>query len=467
MNGELMNKQVQAAKASKGFKLNRIAAAVAFALPVLACAQAQDDATGQEAVLPQVQVSGSNTDDTAGTYNAGRVRAATPLNLSLRDTPQSVTVVTQQRIQDQNLQTITDVVNNATGVSVNQYETHRAGFTARGFDITNLQIDGIPTTWDPQWSGGETLGSLALYDRVEVVRGATGLMTGAGNPSAALNLVRKRASSKELTGSAEVSLGRWDDRRATVDVSTPLTKSGAVRARVVAEVQKADGWADSQKSNNQTFYGTVEADLTPRTVLSAGFSRQTTDPDAPMWGGLPFWYTDGAEANWDVSKTTSADWTHWQTSFNNAFANLEHTFDNGWKVRATYSNGKRKSDSALLYLSGTPDHTTGQGMFAFSGSYVTETKQEDAGLHATGAFELGGRKHEAGFGYMHSKQKFNSNSRNADFGTADSSVGNFNNWNPAAYPTPNWGPQTFYERSETTQDGLYGVARFSLADPLS
>jgi len=199
---------------------------------------------------------------------------------------------------------------------------------------------------------------------------------------------------------------------------------------------------------------------------SSGFSRQTTDPNGPLWGGLPFWYSDGTQTNWDVSKTSTANWTKWETSYNNAFANLEHTFDNGWKLRASYTDSVRKSDSALLYLSGTPDRVTGLGMFAFSGAYVTETKQQDAGIQLNGSFNLGGRKHEAAFGYTHSKQKFNSNSRAADFGTADSSVGNFNNWNPAAYPTPTWGPETFYERSETTQDGLYGVGRFSLADPL-
>lgn len=452
----------QQAHARTGLTLNRLAVAVALALPLLAQAQAAD----QEAVLPQVQVTGTKSDDTEGLYTTRNTRTATPLNLSLRDTPQSVTVITQQRIEDQGLQTISDVVNNATGVSANRYESHRASFNARGFDIDNLQIDGTPTTWDQQWSGGEILSSLALYDRVEIVRGATGLMTGAGNPSAAINLVRKRASSKELTGSAEVSLGNWSDRRATVDVSTPLTQSGNVRARVVGEVHKSDSWVNSQTSDDKTIYATVEADLTPRTLLSAGFSRQKTHPQSPMWGGLPFFYSDGTKTNWDRSKTTSANWSHWESTYDNSFANLEHTFDNGWKARASYSHSERESDSYLLYLFGVPDRTTGEGLFPFAGSYLTKTKQDDAALQVSGPFQLGGRTHEAAFGYMHSKQKFSSNSRTAAFGTADQSVGNFNNYNPAAYPTPTWGPLTFYSRNNTTQDALYGVARFSLADPL-
>jgi outer membrane receptor for ferric coprogen and ferric-rhodotorulic acid len=454
------------ARAHQRLKLNQLALCVGLAMPFIAQAQIADQ---NSAVLPQVEVTADKMGDTTegtGSYTTGRARTALPLSMSLRDTPQSISVVTQQRIEDQGLVSITDVINNVTGVSVNQYETNRAGFTARGFDITNLQIDGIPTTWEQPWSSGEVAGSLAIYDRVEVVRGATGLMTGAGNPSAAINLVRKRATSKELTGSAEIGFGRFSERRALVDVSTPLTQAGNVRARVVGEYQEGDSWIDYASDKKKTVYATVEADLTPRTLLSAGFSRQETDPKGPMWGGLPFWYADGTRTNWPVSKTSAADWADWPTSYNNGFANLEHTFDNGWKVRATYSHGDRRSDSHLLYLSGVPDRVTGLGMFAFAGSYVTHTKQDDAGLHASGPFELGGRKHEAAFGYMHSKQKFNANSRAADFGTQPSDVGNFNNWNAAAYPNPSWGPETFYEGGVTKQEGLYGVARFSLADPL-
>lgn len=152
------------AHASGRHKLNRLAVCVGLAFPVAAHAQ-----MAETAVMPQVQVVGEKFGDTTegtGSYTTGRTKTATPLSMSLRDTPQSVSVVTQQRIEDQGLLSVTDVVNNVTGVSVNQYETHRAGFTARGFDITNLQIDGIPTSWEQAWSSGEVLSSLAIYDRV-------------------------------------------------------------------------------------------------------------------------------------------------------------------------------------------------------------------------------------------------------------------------------------------------------------
>jgi outer membrane receptor for ferric coprogen and ferric-rhodotorulic acid len=442
-----MNKQV---------KMKRLTVLVSLAMPLLAQAQADD----QGAMLPTVQVMSQKLSENS--YTVAKAKGGTPLDLSLRDTPQSVTVVTQQRIEDQGLQTVTDVVNNVIGISVNQYETNRAGFTARGFDIDNIQIDGVPTVWDQAWSSGEVASSLAIYDRVEVVRGATGLMTGPGNPSAAINLVRKRATAKEFTGSAEIGVGNWSARRAQIDLSTPLSKDGSVRGRVVGEYTEGDSWVSQLTSGSKTIYATVEADLTPQTVVAVGFSRQETDPTGSMWGGLPYWYTNGALTNWDVSKTSAASWTRWETSYNNAFVNLEHAFDNGWKLRANLAHGDRRGDSHLLYLSGVPDQATGLGMFSFAGSYITQTKQDNANIDLSGSFQLGGRKHEAGFGYIYSNAKFTSNSR---AGLA-ADVGNFNNWNAATFPEPSWGAPTFYEEGETKQEALYGVARFSITDPL-
>lgn len=52
-------------------------------------------------------------------------------------------------------------------------------------------VDGIPTYFESRWNLGDSATDTALYDRVEVVRGANGLMTGTGNPSASINMVRK------------------------------------------------------------------------------------------------------------------------------------------------------------------------------------------------------------------------------------------------------------------------------------
>ncbi|MBD9423808.1 TonB-dependent siderophore receptor [Pseudomonas sp. PDM15] len=436
-----------------------------IALPVYAeQAKAAEPVTLDAAAI--TGAADSQLDDvTEGTqsYTTGSASTATPLKMSLRETPQSVTVVTQQRMEDQDLQTITDVVNNTTGISMNRYETSRGQINARGFELNSLMIDGVPTIWEQPWSSGEIFGSLAMYDRVEVVRGANGLMTGAGDPSASLNMVRKRASSTELKGSVEASAGTWDTYGTLGDVSMALNEEGTVRARLVGETNQGDSWIDMNSNQRQTYYGTMDIDLTPDTTLWFGLSRQENKTDSPMWGGLPVWYADGSRTHWSRSKTTSADWSKWDSTYETYFVNLDHTFANDWQVNLSYNRGERKADSSLLYLSGNPGKNGSSGMYSFPATYKTETTQDDYSLRFSGPFALLGRDHDLAFGYIHSDQDFDADQVPALTGMGG--IPNFDDYN-GDFPEPVWGARTDYGSSELEQRGAYAATRLNVTDDL-
>ena len=173
-----------------------------------------------------------------------RTSAGTRFDLAPREIPQSVSIISHQRIEDQKLDDIIDVLANTTGVTSTQSDSERTEFYARGFYIDAYQFDGLPTQMVQNWSYGDSGLDLALYDRVEVVRGATGLLSGAGNPSASVNLIRKHADSAELTGSVSVNVGSWGRTRTTVDVGSALNASGSVRGRVIGSYLDTDGQMD-------------------------------------------------------------------------------------------------------------------------------------------------------------------------------------------------------------------------------
>ena len=187
---------------------------------------------GEVASLAPVTVLGARdpaVTEGTGSYTTPATASATGLSLSLRETPQSVSVVTRQRIDDQNLRSLDEVMGSVVGVQVVAEDSDRTDFWSRGFYIDNLQYDGVPTTIGLSMYGESDNDSI-IYDRIEVVRGATGLMTGAGNPSASINLVRKHANSREFTGSINTGVGSWNQFRSSVDLSTPLNQEGTVRA---------------------------------------------------------------------------------------------------------------------------------------------------------------------------------------------------------------------------------------------
>lgn len=473
MTLRLTQRQPGAAVASSSVAVRPLALAVHMlaagsvlaALPVYA-----EQAKAEEAVtLDAVSITGAaeealgDVTEGSGSYTTGASRTSTPLSMSLRETPQSVSVVTQQRMEDQDLQTINDVVNNATGVSMNRYETSRGQINARGFKLNALMIDGVPTIWEQPWSSGEIFGSLAMYDRVEVVRGANGLMAGVGDPSASLNMVRKRANSRDLKGSLELSAGTWDTYGTLGDVSMALNEAGTVRARLVGEYNEGDSWIDMNSNQRETLYGTMDIDLTEDTTLWFGMSRQENKTDSPMWGGLPVWYRDGSRTDWSRSKTTSADWSKWDSSYESYFINLDHRFANDWQANLSYTRGERNADSYLLYVSGNLDRNGVIPMSTFPGSYKTKTVQDDYSIRFSGPANLFGRDHEVAFGYINSQQDFDADTRQAL--TGFQGIPNLTTYS-GHFPAPIWGSRIDYGYGDVEQDGLYAATRLNLSDDL-
>lgn len=448
-------------------KLSPLTIAVAMAIgSVSSVAMAEEKPAGDnaEVELEALTVTGESDPTTEGTgsYTTGSSNTATRLGLSLRETPQSVSVVTQQVIQDQNLESLTEVVTQVTGVSAKAFDSSRSGFSARGFDITNIQVDGVATTWESGWSAGETLADPVLYDRIEVVRGASGLISGAGNPAAAINLVRKRADSHEFTGYTTLSAGSWDKYKGTLDVQSPLNDSGTVRGRFVASYTDEKSFVDVAENEKTVFLGTLGIDLTDSTLLNVGVSQQHNDPKGTQWGGLPVWFSDGSRTDWNRSKTTAPEWGEWSSEVTNYYANIEHIFDSGVKLYAAYSKTFNDADLRLAYLFGAPDKTTGLGMGASNSWYETQRDQENIDIYVSAPFQLFDQEHEITVGFMHNDQDLVTDRRPAS-GVA--AVGNFFEWD-GSYPEPTWGTKAEYTNQYTKQVGGYAVARLSLADPL-
>ena len=218
------------------------------------------------------------------------VSTTTGLPLTLRETPQSVTIITRERIDDFALTNINDLLDQVVGINVERTETDRTEYDSRGFDITNFQVDGIglPLRWGIQFGDLDT----ALFETVEAVRGANAIMTGVGNPSATINYVRKRPT-EDLKISASAMLGSWDHRRIEADVTAPLNAAGTVSARLIYAHDDHDSYLDNYHVNRNVYGAIVAWDITPQLTATAGYTRQDNDADGVLWGALPLLYANG------------------------------------------------------------------------------------------------------------------------------------------------------------------------------
>nr|WP_280514899.1 ferric-rhodotorulic acid/ferric-coprogen receptor FhuE [Aureimonas sp. ME7] len=444
------------------FACSRRSLAIGSAIALLSSsAFAQSvEADADMVVLDTVVVTGDGGAGSEKGYSVVSTGSATKLDLTPRETPQSVTVVNRQRIEDQNLRTVGEVLVNTTGVSQRSFDSERLSYFSRGYRINSYLFDGLPTTLGSTGSYSEGTLDTAIYERIEVVRGATGLMTGVGDPSASVNLVRKRATSDVFTATVTGSAGSWNDWRGLADVSTPLTREGTVRGRFVTSLRDTESQLDRYENGKQLFYGTVDADLSENTTLSVALDYQESRPEGNTWGGLPIWDSNGNPIRWSRSFSPAPDWSHWYTTNKGVTADLEHRFDNGWTARAVAAHAETEADEKLGSVSGFPDARTGR--LRYQGGRFIENRDVDSfDGYATGPVELFGREHDFVVGVSASRQTTGS------LGAARPTffVDNIFTFD-GDVAEPNWGPLTNSGTTDIDQQGVYATSRWNVRDDL-
>ncbi|WP_293748999.1 TonB-dependent siderophore receptor [uncultured Paraglaciecola sp.] len=435
-------------------KLQPLTLAVLVALGAMQTSHANEENLDD---IEKVTVTGSYLEG----YNAHSASGASRMELAIEDIPQSVSVITSAQLQDFQLTDINLALDTATGVNVERIETDRTYYTARGFDITNFQIDGIglPLTSGNNHAGDDT----AVYDRIEVIRGANGLMTGVGNPSATVNYIRKRPTA-ENNLQVKGTLGSHALNRIEADGSYQFNETFSARAVLVNQDQ--DSYLDRYNRKNQLAYIFVNANLFEDTQLSFSHSYNNSDATGNLWGALPLFYTDGSATDYDRGTSTAANWSNWQVINNNSVVELSHTFSSDWRLRATYSQKRTNEDSELFYVYGTPDRETELGLTGYASEYILDDKHDLYDMYVEGDFSLFGRDHQVVAGVNYSKMSYTDRSL-YDFTTGNGfpAIPNLNTWDGnAVFPTFTDG-QTGSDVVQK-QKAAYVTGRFNLIDDL-
>lgn len=403
------------------------------------------------------QMRGATTED-SGSYTTGSTSTATKLNLSLRETPQSVTVVTRQKMDDQNIQTLDEVARTATGLTYSKTGTERSTYYARGFEVNDLQFDGIPSNISESYSlDVMSTSNMAIYDRVEIVRGANGLLQGTGNPSAAINVVRKRPTDEFRLG-AELGAGSWDNYRTQIDVSGPLTDSGNLRGRAVAYYNTANSFRDGASKDNQLIYMIGEMDLNDSTMLSLGFTSQQDRNNGYDWGGLNT-RLDGSFYTLSRSTSLAGDWAYLDKTNYTLFGDLSHSFANDWQLTVAWNSIWSDSN----FLSSYPARVSGDEYRLPISKADYNDQQFGIDVYANGPYSLFGREHELMLGANTRKDDFDYTIHTA----TNTPTVDITDFDRSAIPAPQIDASSGKDYSYTREEqGLYAATRLNITDDL-
>ncbi|HBN7588958.1 TPA: Fe(3+)-pyochelin receptor FptA [Pseudomonas aeruginosa] len=452
-----MKTETKVIKGRQGIARNRhtpLCLGLLLALSPLAAAVADARKDG-ETELPDMVISGESTSATQppGVTTLGKVP------LKPRELPQSASVIDHERLEQQNLFSLDEAMQQATGVTVQPFRLLTTAYYVRGFKVDSFELDGVPALLGNTASSPQ---DMAIYERVEILRGSNGLLHGTGNPAATVNLVRKRPQ-REFAASTTLSAGRWDRYRAEVDVGGPLSASGNVRGRAVAAYEDRDYFYDVADQGTRLLYGVTEFDLSPDTLLTVGAQYQHIDSITNM-AGVPM-AKDGSNLGLSRDTYLDVDWDRFKWDTYRAFGSLEQQLGGGWKgkVSAEY----QEADSRLRYAGsfGAIDPQTGDGGQLMGAAYKFKSIQRSLDANLNGPVRLFGLTHELLGGVTYAQGETRQDT--ARFLNLPNTPVNVYRWDPHGVPRPQIGQYTSPGTTTTTQKGLYALGRIKLAEPLT
>ncbi|GAB3262232.1 TonB-dependent siderophore receptor [Chitinimonas naiadis] len=390
-------------------------------------------------------------------------KGATNLKLEIKDTPQTISTIDKETLRDFGASGSNDALRFGTGIVVDEWETNRTSFQARGFDVMLTQVDGLGMTND--WGLVESQKDTYLFERIELIRGANGLLTGVGNASGTINYVRKRPTNTD-GGEVIASAGSYGLKRLALDYNKVLTPDGEWAARLVVAHEDKDSYIRALHNKRDTVYGVIDGQIGNDGVLTLGFTYQDAKQRSPMWGSLTLPRANGTLADFDVSASTSQDWARWNNRSLDAFVEYTHTLSTDWEAKLTYNHNKGENSSKLFYAyspTGTLNNdNTGLVGWPYRSEGDTSADVFDANLN--GRFSAFGRKHEAVIGVSHSKQKNNAISYDAT-GYVGLPLPAFP-YGGNVYPEPIWGKTSIAADGNQQITRLYAATRLALTDEL-
>jgi TonB-dependent siderophore receptor len=378
---------------------------------------------------------------------------------TLRDRPQSVTIVTRERLDAQNLNTLTAALEQTTGVTITTTSLTQKDFYSRGFRIESIQIDGgAPIT---NGFGFRQLPDLAIYEQVEVTRSPDALFSGNSEPSGSIQLIRKRPTADHQVELALLA-GRWDQFRAQLDVSGPIGFDGKLRGRTVVVSERNDLIYDIGRQSQNTLYGVLEADLTDSSRLLVGLTYE--DNEGPHVGfGFPR-FRDGGDLHLPRETVLSPSWAHEEAQTTTVFATLDQRLSERWSLRVNVTRSDQERVDSNMYAYGAVNRATGLIPNMYSSETHLEPVQTLADVTLKGTFDLFGRTHRLAVGWDWQEV---ASGGVAWFYPGATNISAFN-FDPDSIPRPrrSANPDMFIDWNQK-QDGVYASLKLSVSDPLN
>jgi len=257
-----------------------------------------------------------------------------------------------------------------------------------------------------------------------------------------------------------------------VDAGGALNADGSIRGRGIVSYIDREFFYDFGYRKNFTMGGSVEFDLTPATMITAGLDYEARD--ARIASGRYFRNLDGSDPGGRRSSSSGMPWGKSKWNEYGAFLQLDHHFSNDWALKVHYAHKKWDDSNDYATVAVRTNPTTRQ-LEHYISSTFGKGKYTDDGLAVNlgGAFDLFGRAHDFATGFTWQSNKYrtvNAPANQRGYGTASHNleIVDFPHLDYSRYPYrpsgANWSEWNIYHPDK--QIGYYASVRLNVSDPL-
>jgi iron complex outermembrane receptor protein len=187
-------------------------------------------------------------------YSVQNATTGTRTDTPLRDIPQSIQVVPQQVLRDQQAIRLDEALRNVSGVTFSGTTGGtEVEFNIRGFDNAPILRDGFRQYGNGDYEG---IPETANLERIEVLKGPASILYGEVQPGGVINLVTKKPLSQPFY-QGELQVGNYGLIRPSLDISGPVTSDGSLLYRLNALYQKGESFRDFNTDIERFFVSPV------------------------------------------------------------------------------------------------------------------------------------------------------------------------------------------------------------------
>ncbi|GAB7230685.1 TonB-dependent siderophore enterobactin receptor PeuA [Vibrio rotiferianus] len=265
-------------------------------------------------------------------YKADTNTTAMRMEMTQLETPGQVAVIDEAVIDEQRASTLGEVLQNDASVSAGGTSRNRERFSLRGFELSSS--DGFLRDGRQHWSHYRQ--PIELLERVEVLKGPSGLLYGKSEPGGLVNMVSKKPTT-ETQASLSQDIGSNDHSRTVLDVSGALNEEETLRARAILAKESYGSWREygdgTEPETDRAVGGlVVEYDITENVMVSAHYDRTkdegSVDSGAYIVDGKPVL---GDKYIWD------AQWSNVDNDVENYGIDINAQVTDNVNVKAGYN----------------------------------------------------------------------------------------------------------------------------------